>query len=279
MFTRKRILWQVVVSCVLFLAFALPVQADSDKSLLMATTTSTDDTGLLNDLAPKFQAATGIEVRWIATGTGKALKLGENCDVDILMVHAPDAEKKFVEQGFGIDRTEIMYNDFVIIGPPSDPAAVKGKSVGDALKLIKSNQSIMVSRGDNSGTHMKELSLWKSAQLAVPEKEKWYVQTGQGMLATINVAAERNGYTMTDRATYITYADTLDDNPPLTILVQGDDTLLNQYSVIAVNPAHCVGVKYNLARQFIRWVSGPEGQQQIMFFKLLGKQLFVPNAE
>ena len=213
--------------------------ADASKTLLMATTTSTDNTGLLDELAPRFTAATGIEIKWTATGTGKALKLGENCDVDVLMVHAPAAEMTFVDKGFGIDRTQIMYNDFVIIGPPADPAGAKGKSVRDALEKISSKGAVMVSRGDNSGTHMKELSLWKSAEIAVPDKEKWYVQTGQGMLATINVAAERMGYTMTDRATYIKYAHTQGGNPPLVILVEGDQTLVNQYSVIAVNPQKC----------------------------------------
>ena len=189
------------------------VQAE-DKVLTMATTTSTDNTGLLDELAPKFQEATGIELRWTATGTGKALKLGENCDVDVLMVHAPAAEMKFVDAGFGVERKEIMYNDFVIIGAPDDPAGIKGKSIKDALGAIEASKSVFVSRGDNSGTHKKELSLWKAAGLPVPEKESWYVQTGQGMLNTINVAAEKNGYTMTDRGTYIKYENNMGGNPP-----------------------------------------------------------------
>ena len=250
----------------------------ADKVLTMATTTSTDNTGLLDDLAPKFQAATGIELRWTATGTGKALKLGENCDVDILMVHAPAAEKKFVDAGFGVDRREIMYNDFVIIGPPDDPAGIKGKSIKDALSAIEATQSVFVSRGDNSGTHKKELSLWKAAGLPVPEKDSWYVQTGQGMLKTINVAAEKNGYTMTDRGTYIKYENNMGGNPPLKIVVEGDKVLLNQYSVIAVNPKHCPAVKNDLAEAFIEWITGPEAQKDIGDFKLLGKTLFTPNA-
>jgi tungstate transport system substrate-binding protein len=250
-----------------------------EKLLMMATTTSTDNTGLLDYLVPKFKAATGIELKWTATGTGKALKLGENCDVDILMVHAPPAEKKFVANGFGTDRCEIMYNDFVIIGPAKDPSTIKGKSIKDALQTIKAKQAIFVSRGDNSGTNKKELSLWKAADLRVPEKESWYVQTGQGMLATINIATERNGYTMTDRGTYIKYEDNLKKNPPLKILVEGDAMLLNQYSVIAINKKHCPQAKYDTAKQFIKWITGAEAQQLIKDFKLLGKPLFAPNAK
>lgn len=253
--------------------------AAEGKTLMMATTTSTDNTGLLEYLKPAFEKATGIEWKWTATGTGKALKLGENCDVDILMVHAPSAEKQFVEAGFGIDRKEIMYNDFVIIGPADDPAGIKGGSIATALNSIKTKAAIFVSRGDNSGTHKKELSLWKAANLPIPDKEAWYVQTGQGMLTTINVAAERNGYTMTDRGTYIKYEDTMKGNPPLKILVEGDAALLNQYSVIAVNPAHCKDVKYDLAKEFITWICSPATQEMIKNFKLLGKQLFTPNAK
>jgi tungstate transport system substrate-binding protein len=250
-----------------------------EKLLMMATTTSTDNTGLLDYLAPKFKAASGIELKWTATGTGKALKLGENCDVDILMVHAPPAEKKFVADGFGADRREVMYNDFVIIGPAEDAAGIKGRPIKDALQTIKAKQAVFVSRGDNSGTHKKELSLWKAADLPVPEKESWYVQTGQGMLATINIAAERNGYTMTDRGTYIKYEDNLKGNPSLKILVEGDAVLLNQYSVIAIDEKHCPQANYDTAMQFIEWITGAEAQQLIKDFKLLGKPLFTPNAK
>jgi tungstate transport system substrate-binding protein len=250
-----------------------------EKVLTMATTTSTDNTGLLDYLAPKYKEATGVELRWTATGTGKALKLGENCDVDILMVHAPDAEKKFVAEGFGVDRREIMYNDFVIIGPANDPAGIKGKSIKEAMSMLETKQAVFTSRGDNSGTHQKELALWEAAGRPVPEKQSWYVQTGQGMLATINIAAERNGYTMTDRGTYIKYEDNLKGNPPLKILVEGDAPLLNQYSVIAVNPKHCAKVKYDAAEQFINWITGADAQKLIKDFKLLGKQLFTPNAK
>jgi tungstate transport system substrate-binding protein len=270
----------VAVICLVLVVFLLPSSSLAEQKILtMATTTSTDNTGLLDYLVPKFKAATGIELKWTATGTGKALKLGENCDVDILMVHAPPAEKKFVDAGFGLDRREIMYNDFVIIGPEKDPSMIKGKSIKDALQTIKAKQGIFVSRGDNSGTHKKELSLWKAADLPVPEKESWYVQTGQGMLSTINIAAERNGYTMTDRGTYIKYEDNLKGNPPLKILVEGDKVLLNQYSVIAINKKHCPKAKYDTAMQFIKWVTGVKAQKLIKDFKLLGKPLFTPNAK
>ena len=268
-----------VVFCLALLVCLLPAGSSADEKLLMmATTTSTDNTGLLDYLAPKFKEATGIELKWTATGTGKALKLGENCDVDILMVHAPQAEKEFVAAGFGTDRREVMYNDFVIIGPADDAAGIKGKSIKEALQTIKAKPAIFVSRGDNSGTHKKELSLWKAAELPVPEKESWYVQTGQGMLATINIAAERSGYTMTDRGTYIKYQDNLKGNPPLKILVEGDAVLLNQYSVIAIHQKHCPKVNYDTSEQFIEWITGPEAQQLIKECKILGKPLFTPNA-
>ena len=262
----------------LLLSSSLAVLAEEGKTLTMATTTSTDNTGLLDYLAPAFQKATGIELKWMATGTGKALKLGENCDVDILMVHAPSAEKAFVQKGFGTDRHEIMYNDFVIIGPKNDPAKIEGKTIKNAFRDIRNGKALFVSRGDSSGTHKMELSLWKTAGLPTPEKETWYVQTGQGMLTTIHVAAERNGYTMTDRGTYIKYENNWAGNQPLKILVEGDVALLNQYSVIAVNPANCPHVKYDQSIQFVNWITGKEAQNLIKHFKLLGKPLFMPNA-
>jgi tungstate transport system substrate-binding protein len=205
--------------------------------------------------------------------------MGENCDVDVLLVHAPPAEKAYVEKGFGINRREIMYNDFVIIGPDSDPAGIKGKTVVDALGAVRARGAVFASRGDNSGTHKKELTLWKAAGAAVPEKEAWYVQTGQGMLATINIAAERSGYTMTDRGTYIKYADTMNGNPPLKVLVEQDEILINQYSVLAINPQRCKNAKFDLATAFSDWLAGTEAQGLIRDFKLLGKPLFVPNAK
>ncbi|XPV76976.1 MAG: substrate-binding domain-containing protein [Desulfovibrio sp.] len=251
----------------------------SAQSLMMATTTSTDNTGLLDYLAPKFQKDTGIELKWSAMGTGKALKFGQDCNADILFVHAPPAEKKFVNAGFGTDRTEVMYNDFVIVGPTADPAGAKGMSVTEALKTIADKDAVFVSRGDNSGTNMKEISLWKGSALPVPEKESWYVQSGQGMLTTINMAAEKNGYTMTDRATFIKYEANMKGKAPLQIIVEGDKVLMNQYSVIAINKAHCPNTKYDAAKAFINWVVSPKIQQTIADFRLLGKKLFIPNAK
>lgn len=252
--------------------------AGETRTLMMATTTSTDNTGLLDYLAPYFTEETGIELKWTAVGTGKALRLGQNCDVDVLLVHAPAAEKQYVADGYGINRMEVMYNDFVIIGPPSDPAEVSGKSVSQALKAIAESQAVFASRGDDSGTNKKEISLWTSAGMAVPEKASWYRQTGQGMLATINIAVEQNAYTMTDRGTYIKYSHNAGGNPPLKILVEGDDILKNQYSVIAVNPANCPDVKFTTAMTFAKWLTRTKTQERIAGFKLLGKKLFIPNA-
>ncbi len=270
---------------VIFLTFALvamlvsPGLVKAEEVLMMATTTSTDNTGLLDEIAPKFQKDTGIELRWTAVGTGKALKMGENCDVDVLLVHAPAAEQKYVDSGALKDRKEVMYNDFVIIGPASDPAGVKGMSVVDAMKTIAAKKAVFVSRGDNSGTNKKEISLWKVAGMTVPDKEAWYVQTGQGMIKSINIAEERDGYTMTDRGTYIKYEANKKGSPDLKVLVEGDKTLFNQYSVLAVNPEKCKKAKYELATKFSDWLTSPKAQKDIADFKLLGKKLFIPNAK
>jgi tungstate transport system substrate-binding protein len=250
----------------------------AEKPLLMATTTSTDNTGLLEYLMPAFIESTGIDIRWISTGTGKALKLGENCDVDVLLVHAPQSEKAFVDNGFGINRQKIMYNDFVILGPPEDPAGARGKRVPEALQAIRSSSSIFVSRGDNSGTNKKEISLWRLVNINIPEEDSWYKQTGQGMLATINVTAELKGYTLTDRGTYIKYESVAGSRAELIILVEEDDVLLNQYSIIPVNLKHCPDVKHGKAHALTTWMAGYEAQHLIGEFKLLGKQLFTPNA-
>ena len=263
----------------LCLSFVQVIAHADEKVLLMATTTSTDDTGLLDYLAPLFKEDTGITLQWTATGTGKALKLGENCDVDVLLVHDPDSEKKFVEEGYGVDRTQVMYNDFIIIGPEDDPAGIKGLTSTEAFKKIAEKEAIFVSRADESGTHMKEKFVWQQAGLDIPDKEEWYVQTGQGMLVTINVAAEKKGYTLTDRGTYIRYEANYEGKPPLVILSEGDPYLLNQYSVIAVNPERCPKAKYDLAKKFIEWMASPRAQQAIEDFRLMGKQLFFPNAD
>ncbi len=262
--------------CLLFL-FSGAVTA-ADRVLMMATTTSTDNTGLLNDLGPMFKADTGIELKWVAVGTGNALELGKNCDVDVLLVHAPATEMKYVADGYGVDRREIMFNDFIFVGPKGDPAGVKGKSVKEALTIFASKKIPFASRGDNSGTHKMELSLWKNAGIPLPDKETWYIQTGQGMINTINIAAERDAYTLTDRGTFIKYEANWKGNPPLEILVEGDAALKNQYSVIAVNPKRCEKAKYDLATKFSQWMASPKIQKAIADFKLMGKQLFFPNA-
>ena len=253
-------------------AFAAPM-------LRMATTTSTEDTGLLDYMEPFFRQATGIELQWVAVGTVKALELGKNCDVDVLLVHAPSAEKIYVQEGHGVNRRQVMYNDFVVLGPAADPAKVKGLSVGEALKTIAAAKLPFVSRGDKSGTHVAELGLWKAAGMEAPDKEAWYISTGQGMIQTINVAGEKNGYTLADRGTFIKYEAYAKGNPPVVILVEGDAVLRNQYSVIAVNPAKCANVQYDLALKYANWLVSPETQKIIADFKLEGKQLFFPNAD
>ncbi len=264
--------------CILFFVCCLPGSLLA-KDLMMATTTSTDNTGLLDYLAPKFEQDTGIKLKWTAVGTGKALELGKNCDVDVLLVHAPAAEKRFVEKGYGLDRTQVMYNDFVIIGPPEDPANIQGNSVSEALISILENKSLFVSRGDDSGTNKKELLLWEKTDITIPDRAKWYLETGQGMISTIRITTERNGYTLTDRGTYIKYADNFEGKPPLKILVQGDKILFNQYSVLTVNPERCDNVKYDLAQIFIKWITSDQIQNAIADYKLLGKTLFTPNAK
>jgi tungstate transport system substrate-binding protein len=249
-----------------------------DMILKMATTTSTDNTGLLDYLAPFLRRDTGIELLWIAVGSGKALKLGENCDVDVLLVHAPRAEKEFIEKNYGIGRKRIMYNDFVLIGPEDDPAGIKGTSVSTTLAAIASKRASFVSRGDNSGTHEKEITLWKDAGLPVPDRQRWYIQTGQGMLSTIMIAGEREAYTLTDRGTFIRYEWNWDGNPPLAILVEAERCLHNQYSIIIVNPARCRNFKYELAKTLSDWMTSPRAQKLIGAFTLMGKQLFIPNA-
>jgi tungstate transport system substrate-binding protein len=255
----------------------MPVYAD-DNVLHMATTTSTDNTGLLDYLAPVFESHTGIELRWVAVGTGKALALGRNCDVDVLMVHAPAAEAEYVKEGYGVKRYPFMYNDFIIIGPRHDPAGIKGMGSAEALAVVSAEGALFASRGDDSGTNKREIQLWKGAGLVVPDRESWYIQTGQGMLNTINIAAERDAYTLTDRGTYIKYESNWKGDPPLVVLVEGDSSLRNQYSIIAVNPGRCKDVRNDLAGELIQWVLSPEAQRLIGEFELMGKKLFIPNA-
>ena len=268
---------RIFICCLLALCLSAGVAAA--ETLMMSTTTSTENTGLLDVLGPRFQQDAGIELKWTAVGTGQALKMGENCDVDVLLVHAPAAEKKFVEAGFGTERKEVMYNDYVIIGPAADPAGVKGKSVADSLKAIAAAKASFLSRGDDSGTHKAELALWKAAGMEVPDKAEWYVQAGQGMIKTILMAEEKGGYVLTDRGTYIAYEADKGGNPALQILVEGDKVLFNQYAVIPVSPQHCPSVKHELAVKFADWLTSKDIQQFIADFKVSGKQLFVPNAQ
>lgn len=247
--------------------------------LRMATTTSTDNTGLLDVLAPAYKKDTGVDLKWVAVGTGNALKLGENCDVDVVFVHAPKVELEYVEKGFGIDRTPVMYNDFVIIGNPSFKQKFTGMSVAEAFKLIEKEQVKFVSRGDKSGTHSKEREVWKEALGKIPEKESWYIEAGQGMLATINIAEEQKGLTLTDRGTFIKYESNHKGKPPMVIVLEGDNTLKNFYSIMAVNPKRCEKADYKGAKQFIDWIVSEKMQAEIANFKLLDKQLFTPDAK
>ncbi|HPJ37834.1 MAG TPA: substrate-binding domain-containing protein [Spirochaetota bacterium] len=267
----------IVITAVSFTVISC--KREQGQVLNMATTTSTDNTGLLDYLKPIILSDTGINLHWVAVGTGRALELGKNCDVDILLVHAPAAEKKYIEAGYGIDRRKVMFNDFIIIGPKTDPAGIKGKSASGALSTIALKKAFFASRGDDSGTHKKELFLWKEAGISSPDKQPWYIQTGQGMINTINIANERNGYTLTDRATYIKYASNLNDNPPLIILVESDSTLKNQYSIITVNNVKCPKTNTALAKKFTDWIVSPKAQKLLGDYKLLGKQLYIPNAE
>jgi tungstate transport system substrate-binding protein len=274
----KKVYNGVILASALFFILLGSQAVFAADVLKMATTTSTDNTGLLDYLAPQILNDTGIELQWVAVGTGKALELGKNCDVDVLLVHAPASEKKYVADGYGVDRRQIMFNDFVIIGPKDDPAGVKGKNITEFFKTVAAKKAKFASRGDNSGTNKKEIILWQEATINVPDKEQWYIQTGQGMINTINIAAERDAYTLTDRGTYIKYEANLKGNPPLVILVEGDASLRNQYSIMPVNPQRCKDAKYDLATKLALWFVSPEAQKLIGDFKLIGKQLFTPNA-
>lgn len=267
---------KLIISLVCVLCLTTFANADVLK---MATTTSTDNTGLLDVLAPEFQKDTGIELQWVAVGTGKALAIGRNCDVDILMVHAPGAEKEFLAGNHGLYRKEVMYNDFVVIGPIADPSKIKGMNVNAAFTTLSNGKSKFLSRGDNSGTNKKEIKLWKLALKGVPEKEAWYIQSGQGMLSTINMAEEMKGYTLTDRGTFIKYSSVKSDTEKLVVVVEKDKSLLNVYSVLPINNKKCTTVNNKSAEVFSKWITSTKGQQLIGDFRLLGKQLFIPSAK
>lgn len=278
-FMKRRSLFVALVLVAVFAAGSLAAAAVRPPVLKMATTTSTDNTGLLDYLAPILLKDTGMEIQWVSVGTGKALEYGRNGDVDVVLTHDPAAEDKFMADDAGVNRRTVMYNDFVLIGPANDPAGIAGKPIVQAIKTIASKKQPLVSRADKSGTHSAELKLLAEAGVKNFDKEAWYVQTGQGMLATINIAAERNGYALADRGTYIKYKASQKGAPPLVIVVEGDQQLLNVYSVMAVNPIRHPHAKYDLAIKYIDWITSTKVQKDIADFKLEGEQLFFPLAE
>ncbi len=258
-----------------------PTQAPSappkptNPELILATTTSTRDTGLLDVLLPMFQQQTGYNVKMVAVGSGQALQMGQDGNADVLLVHSPAAEKTYMDGGFGKERLLVMHNDFVIVGPSSDPAKIKGTATAvEAFKKIEAAKAVFVSRNDKSGTNAMELSLWKSA--ATTPQGDWYLQTGQGMADTLRVASEKQGYTLTDRGTYLAQKSTLQ----LDILVEGDKALLNIYHVITVNPDKWPKVNYTGAKAFADWIASPDIQKFISTFGVdkYGTPLFFPDA-
>jgi len=260
----------------LFLVSLGSVVHAQEKTLILATTTSTQDTGLLDVLIPIFEKKTGYFVKTIAVGSGQAMTMGQKGEADVLLVHSPAAEKKFMEDGFGVTRRLVMHNDFVLVGPAEDPAEIKGlKSAAEALKKIAGAQSLFLSRGDNSGTHAKEKDVWKVSGVKY-EGEKWYQETGLGMGQTLNVAAEKKGYTLTDRGTYLALAKNL----KLGILVEGDAVLLNIYHVMEVNQAKWPKVNIAAAKAFADFMVSKETQDIIKTFGVdkYGSPLFFPDA-
>ena len=254
-----------------------PVELNAaDDFIILQSTTSTQNSGLFDHILPLFTEKTGIEVRVVAVGTGQALKNGRNGDGDVLLVHAKTAEEKFVAEGYGVKRDDVMYNDFIIVGPPSDPAGVSGmRDAPAAFAKIAEAKSPFASRGDDSGTHKKELALWTDAGIDVAAASgDWYRETGSGMGATLNTAVGMNAYAMTDRGTWISFKNKGDYE----ILVQGDGKLFNQYGVILVNPRKHAKVKARGGQAFIDWLTGPAGQAAIASYKLNDEQLFFPNA-
>jgi len=247
-----------------------------DKSIVVASTTSTQDSGLFEYLLPLFKKKTGITVKVVAQGTGQALDTGRRGDADVVFVHAKSAEEKFLAEGQGVQRFPVMYNDFVLIGPKSDPAGIKGmKDVARAFQTIKEKQASFISRGDRSGTHIAELKLWKDADIDIgKDKGPWYKSIGQGMGAALNVANAGNAYALSDRGTWIHFKNKGD----LQILVEGDKRMFNQYGVMLVDPAKHPNVQKDLGQQFIDYLISPEGQKDIANYKIDGEQLFYPNA-
>jgi len=255
---------------------ALPVGAQ-DKFIVVASTTSTEQSGLFGHILPVFQKKTGIQVRVVALGTGQALDLARRGDADVVFVHARSAEEKFLAEGHGVKRFDVMYNGFVLIGPKSDPAGVSGgRDVLDAMKKIKAASAPFVSRGDNSGTHIAELDLWKLAGIDIAkEKGSWYRDTGQGMGPALNTAAAMNAYILSDRGTWLSFKN----RGELSIAVEGDRRLFNQYGIMLVNPIKHPNVKIDLGQAFVDWAISPEGQKAIADYRIDGEQPFFPNAK
>lgn len=255
----------------------LAPQVAAAQSIIVQSTTSTKNSGLYDYLLPIFKKETGITVNVVAVGTGQAIRNARNCDGDVLLVHAKSAEQKFVADGFGVKRHDLMYNDFVIIGPPADPAKVAGgRNAAEALRKIAKAGALFASRGDDSGTHKKEKALWKGADVDPQSASgKWYRETGSGMGATLNAGIGMGAYVMTDRATWIAFKNKGD----FKIFVEGDKALFNQYGVIVVNKARCPSVKADLGGKFSGWLLSAKGQKQIAAYKRNGQQLFFPNAK
>ncbi|WP_118135784.1 substrate-binding domain-containing protein [Oceanicella sp. SM1341] len=263
------------VALVAGLAFAAPALA-ADEFITVQSTTSTQNSGLYDYLLPIYTGKTGVEVRVVAVGTGQAIKNAMNCDGDVLFVHAKPAEEKFVADGYAAQRTDVMYNDFVIVGPAADPAGVKGSNdVVASLEKIAGAEAPFASRGDDSGTNKAELILWQDAGIdPAAASGSWYRETGSGMGATLNTAVGMNAYSLTDRATWISFENKGD----FEVLVEGDEKLFNQYGIMAVSQDKCPGVKAEAAQQFVDWVLSPEGQETIAGYKVNGQELFFPNA-
>ena len=263
-------------SGVFCLALLCALPAHAAETIIVQSTTSTANSGLYDHLLPGFEAESGIRVRVVAVGTGQAIRNARNCDGDVLLVHAKAAEEAFVAEGYGTARTDLMYNDFVIVGPEADPADIRGMSdTGAALARIMERGALFASRGDDSGTHKKERALWTAAGVDPdPASGKWYRETGSGMGATLNVALGMGAYTLTDRATWISFANKGD----FVIAVEGDDALFNQYGVIPVHPARCPDVRAAAAARFVDWLLSAEGQAAIAAYRVADQQLFFLNA-
>jgi len=272
---RRTVVGLLLLAAALVVRLPSALQAE-DNFIIVQSTTSTQNSGLFDHILPLFTKKTGIEVRVVAVGTGQALKNAENGDGDVVLVHSKPDEEKFVADGFGVKRYDVMYNDFVIIGPASDPAKIGGlKDAVQAFKQIAETESPFASSADDSGTHKAELKVWQDAGLDPKAASgTWYLETGSGMGATINLAVAKGAYALTDRGTWLSYANKDD----FKVLVEGDPKLFNQYGVMLVDPAKHPNVKAKQGQAFIDWLTGPEGQAAIASYKIDGQQLFFPNA-